>query len=75
MSFGIQAYDPVHIKVEEKTGSAFSNPIRFAAFNSTYYPFMLVIDFIKFDNLAPQPPGREIKVSHGANNLFTFSIQ
>lgn len=74
MSFGIQAYDPVHIKVEEKTGSAFSNPIRFAAFNSTYYPFMLVIDFIKFDNLAPQPPGREIKVSHGANNLFTFSI-
>jgi hypothetical protein len=74
ISFGIKAWDPVHIKVEDKKGSAFSTPIVFTALNSTYYSFMLVIDFTQFDNLAPKPPAREIKLSHGINNLYTFSI-
>jgi len=74
VSFGIQAYDPVHIKVEEREGSAVSSPIRFTALNSTYYPFLLQIDFIQFENLAPTPPAREIEVSHGVNNLYTFSV-
>jgi hypothetical protein len=74
LTLGINAWDPVHIKVEERTGSAISNPIRFTALNSTYYPFDLVIDFIQFENLSPRPPVRVITVSHGSNNIFTFSI-
>jgi hypothetical protein len=74
ISFGIKSWDPVHIKVDEKTGSAFSTPIRFTALNSTYYPFKLLIDFIIFENLSPKPSPREISISHGINNLFTLSI-
>jgi hypothetical protein len=74
LSFGIKASDPVHIKVEEKTGSAFSTPIRFTALNSTYYPFQLIIDFSIFENLSPKPSPREISISHGTNNLFSLSI-
>jgi hypothetical protein len=75
LSFGIQTWDPVHIKVDEKTGSAFSTPIRFTALNSTYYPFNLSIDFVQFENLSPKPPVHDVKVSHGTNNLYTFSVQ
>ncbi|MFZ0280605.1 MAG: hypothetical protein WAL29_03070 [Bacteroidales bacterium] len=74
ISFGIKAWDPVRLKIDEKTGSAFSSPIRFTAVNSTYYPFMISIDFIQFENLSPTPAPRSIKVDHGSNNLFTFSI-
>lgn len=74
ISYGIKSWDPVHIKIEEKTGSAFSNPIRVTALNSTYYSFKLVVDFIIFENLSPKPSPREISVSHGTNNLFTFSV-
>ncbi len=75
LSFGINTWDPVHLKVEEKTGSATTNPIRFTALNSTYYPFDLVIDFILFENLSPRPPVRAITVSHGTNNIFSCSVQ
>ena len=74
MSFGIKAWDPVHIKVEDKTHSEFSTPVRFTALNSTFYQFMLVINFTQFENLSPKPSPREINLSHGTNNLFTFSI-
>jgi hypothetical protein len=43
--------------------------------NSTYYPFMIQIDFIQFDNLSPKPAPRAMKVDHGSNNLYTFSMQ
>jgi hypothetical protein len=74
ISFGIKTWDPVHIKVEEKTGSAFSTPIRFTAINTTYFPFKLVVDFTTFENLSPRPASREISIGHGTNNLFTLSI-
>jgi hypothetical protein len=75
ISFGIKAWNPVHIKVEEQKGSAVSKPIRFMAYNSTYYPFILDIDFIQFENVAPRPATRNLEVRHGPNNLFSFSIQ
>ncbi|NSW93437.1 MAG: hypothetical protein HPY62_01880 [Bacteroidales bacterium] len=74
ISFGIRSWDPVHIKVEEKQGSAFSTPIRFTAVNSTFYPFLLKVDFPVFENLSPKPAPRDISVTHGTNNLFTFSV-
>lgn len=74
ISYGIKSWDPVHIKIDEKAGSAFYTPIRFTAVNSTYYPFKLVVDFPTFENLFPKPPPREISISHGTNNLFTFSV-
>jgi hypothetical protein len=76
VSFGIKTWDPVHIKKEEKKGSssASSSQIRFTATNSTYYPFLLKIDFIEFDNLFPKPPNRDMQVSHGTNNLFSCSL-
>ena len=75
ISFGIKAWDPVRLKIDEKTGSAFSTPVRFTATNSTYYPFMIQIDFIQFENLSPKPAPRAMKVDHGSNNLYTFSMQ
>lgn len=74
VSFGIKSWDPVHIIVEDKTGSAFSTPIRFTAMNSTYYTFILILDFSSFENLSPRPSQREIKLTHGLNNLYTFSV-
>jgi hypothetical protein len=74
VSFGIKSWDPVHIIVEDKTGSAFSTPIRFTAINSTYYTFKLTLDFSLFENLSPRPSQREIKLTHGINNLYTFSV-
>jgi hypothetical protein len=74
ISFGINSWDPVHIIVEDKNGSAFSTPIRFTAMNSTYYSFRLVINFQLFENLSPRPPQREIILTHGINNLFTLSV-
>jgi hypothetical protein len=68
MSFGIKAWDPVHIKVND------ASPFRFTALNSTYYPFNIKVDFDVFENLSPKPPPREIKIQHGINNLFTFSV-
>lgn len=76
ISFGIQKYDPVHVKVEEKNrNSAVGATISFTATNSTYYPFMLVLEFVQFDNLSPRPPAREVKIDHGSNNLFSISPQ
>jgi hypothetical protein len=75
IDIGIKAWDPVHIKIEEKNRSAFSTPIRFTAQNSTYYKFNLTIEFIQFDNLSPRPQNRVNELAHGMNNLFTFSIQ
>ena len=75
ISLGIQKYDPVHVNATEKKGSSLTNPILFTATNSTYYPFMVSVDFIEFVNLSPRPPVREIEVRHGVNNMFSFSAQ
>ena len=75
LSFGIQKWDPVHIKVDERNTGSRSEPIKFTASNSTYYPFMLLIDFVQFNNLSPRPPVREIRLGHGINNLFSISPQ
>ena len=73
MSYNINTWDPVHIKVDEKKESATPGQIRFTALNSTYYPFELTVDFSIFENLSPKPSSQEIRISHGINNLFTLS--
>lgn len=75
VSFNIKAWDPVHVVVNEKGVYDNTHPMRFTATNSTYYPFMLLIDFIQFTNLAPKPPVQATPVSHGLNNLFNCSLQ
>lgn len=76
ISFGRESrWNPVHVIVEEKTGSPKSFQIRFNANNSTYYPFLLKIDFVQLDNLVPKPPVREEKVEHGNTILYNFSKQ
>jgi hypothetical protein len=75
MSFNIRQWDPVHIKAEEKNRNSNTATISFIVRNSTYYPFMVIVDFTQFDNLSPRPPEREIKVTHGTNNLFTLGPQ
>ena len=75
VSFGIKTWDPVRVRLEEKTNSPNSNQIRFTASNSTYYTFILVIDYTEFDNLSPRPTVREMEITHGLNNLYTFSLQ
>lgn len=74
ISFGIKTYNPVHVLVDERKESQGSIPIKFTATNSTYYPFLLFIDFIQFTNLSPAPPVQNMKISHGLNNLFSCSI-
>ena len=73
MSYNINTWDPVHIKVDEKKGSAIASQIKFMAINSTYYPFELKVDFSIFENLSPKPSLRDISISHGINNLYTLS--
>lgn len=75
VSFNIRQWDPVHIKNEEKNRNSNTATISFIAMNSTYYPFMTMIEFTRFDNLSPRPPEREMKITHGTNNLFTLAPQ
>lgn len=76
VSYGINTWDPVHIKADEKKGRTDElKPINFTAINSTYYPFELAITFSVFENLTPRPSVRPITLSHGLNNLYTLSVQ
>jgi len=74
ISFGTRSWDPVKIKTEEKPTSTSEFPtIRFTAFNSTYYPFVLKIDFDLFENLYPRPAVRPFTVMHGPTSLYSFT--
>lgn len=75
ISYGIKSWDPVKIKDEERVSPGNDSPvIRFTATNSTYHRFSLLIDFEQFQNLFPKPSARPVNLSHGPNNLYSFSV-
>ncbi|MBK9391927.1 MAG: hypothetical protein IPN68_17710 [Bacteroidetes bacterium] len=73
ISIGINKWDPVHIKVDERNSTDRNSTIKFLSNNSTYYTFKLLVDFQILENLVPQPPKREIEITHGTNILFSLN--
>lgn len=73
INIGINKWDPVHVKVDERKVTERNNTIKFLSTNSTYYIFKLLVDFEIFENLVPPPPKREIEITHGTNVLFSVN--
>jgi hypothetical protein len=70
VSWGIKNLDPVKVEVVETPGQS----VRFNGINSTYYPFMLRIEFSNAQNLAPRPSYKEMEIKHGSNQIITLTI-